>query len=230
MKTLFVLILTGLLCSASDSLTQGSWLRRLPHGAGCPDCAPPDDAASALRLAQATPINRGEKISSAAPSTVPVVVSETDSPSTTASASKSGSDVGFNLLAGYRLSIPQELESNATNGAWADAQINAMIPTNVFALDGHRVSIQGFMNPVDFENDKVIEFMLVRDPPACCYAMMPNAHEWISVSAKPPGFPVRTYVPVQVKGVLHVGAHRLNGTLTSIYRLDADAVSETSGR
>ncbi|HUK81289.1 MAG TPA: hypothetical protein VLZ12_01520 [Verrucomicrobiae bacterium] len=56
MKTWLVLIVAGLLCSVSDLPAQPLWMRRIPHGAGCPDCAPLDDSSSVRLMAQAAPM------------------------------------------------------------------------------------------------------------------------------------------------------------------------------
>jgi hypothetical protein len=229
MKTLLVLVVAGLLWSVSDSPAQPLWLRRSPHGAGCPDCAPLDDSSSVRLMAQAAPVNRGEKISGSALQPAPSVTTQTNSSSVVTPSSKGDAIVGFSVLAGYRLSLPAELESNATNGPWADAQINAMIPASVMALNHQRVAVEGFMVPLQFENGKVVSFMLSENPPACCYATMPRIHEWVEVHVKPPGVPAMDYSVVRAHGALSVGAKRDNGTLTSIYRMEADSVTEAAG-
>jgi hypothetical protein len=136
------------------------------------------------------------------------------------------SQVGFDKLAGFPVTLTDELEFNTNRPAWADAQINAMIPGNILALDHHEIEITGFMVPVRFEKDKVVEFMLSRDPPACCYATMPQIHEWISVQVKSPGVTPMEYSVVRARGVLGVGAKRQEGTLSSLYRMDAVKVIE----
>lgn len=222
MKTKLLLIL-GLLLLALSTPAQSSWLRRLPHGAGCPDCAPPDDSSSVRLMAQAAPLNRGEKISDRAPT--PPATQPTNS--TPVAVSTSGeTKIGFNILAGYRLSIPPELESNATNGLWADVQINAMIPANVMALNHQRVAVDGFMIPSELVNGKVVEFILAESPPSCCFGGPTQIHDWIKVRVKPPGVPAMEYNVIRARGVLSVGAKRENGVLSGIYSMEADSVTE----
>ena len=223
MKTKLMLIV-GLLSLTFSASAQSSWMRRLPHGAGCPDCAPADDFSTVRLMAQAAPVNRGEKISDRAPSSPSATAQTNTAPVTVASNGET--NTSFSILAGYPLSIPAELESNATNGAWADAQINAMIPTNVMALNHQRVSVEGFMIPLQFEKGKVVSFMLSQNPPACCYATMPQIHEWIEVHVKSPGVAAMDYSVVRARGTFSVGAKRESGTLTSIYRMNAEAVTE----
>jgi hypothetical protein len=137
-----------------------------------------------------------------------------------------GANIGFDVLAGYSIPLTPELENN-TNGAWADAQVNAMIPANIKALDRRKVSVDGFMIPAQMENGKVTEFLLSRNPPACCYGGTPLIHEWVKVRVKLPGIDPEDYNVVRAHGVLRVGAERLDGTLTSVYRMDADQVEVT---
>ncbi|HSY20012.1 MAG TPA: DUF3299 domain-containing protein [Candidatus Acidoferrales bacterium] len=137
-----------------------------------------------------------------------------------------GASIGFDVLAGYNIALLPELENN-TNGAWADAQINAMIPANIQALDRREVMVDGFMIPAQMENGKVTEFLLSRNPPACCYGGVTQIHEFVKVRVKSPGVDWEQYNVVRARGVLRVGAERMDGALTSVYRMDADKVEVT---
>jgi hypothetical protein len=139
----------------------------------------------------------------------------------------SGEFVGFDRLAGFGITITSDLEQNTNHSAQADAKVNAMIPQNIRALDGRNVSVEGFMIPMEFEKDKVIEFMLARDPMGCCYSTVPEIHQFIKVRVKSPGVePV--YSTARARGILRVGAERANGALSSIYRLDAENVKDAN--
>lgn len=140
-----------------------------------------------------------------------------------------GALLGWDVLAGYPITLMPELENN-TNAVWADAQINALIPASVRALDQHDISAEGFMIPAQMENGRVVEFLLSRNPPACCYGGIPQIHEWIKVRVKSPGVAWEQYNIVRARGVLRVGAERVDGALTSIYRMDTDKIEITDGR
>src|SRR5258707_567999 len=86
--------------------------------------------------------------------------------------------------------------------------------------------IEGFMLPIAYEQDLLSEFISVRELPGCCYGFPPNPHEWVKGVVKAPKFRVEIDHPVRVHGVFHVGAERSGGYLSSIYRLDADAVAD----
>lgn len=139
-----------------------------------------------------------------------------------------GALIGFDVLAGYDLKISTEL-AMATNGAAADAQVNAMIPASIKALDQKNVAVDGFMIPSQMAGEKVTEFLLARNPPACCYGGVPLIHEWVKVQVKPPGVDWEEYNTVRAHGVLRVGAERVDGALTSVYRMEAVKVEITPG-
>lgn len=154
----------------------------------------------------------------------PVGTNPTVGSSSTAITISTNSFVGFDKLAGFRLDLNPELEFATNRIAEADAQVNAMIPTNIMALNDRQVTVKGFMVPMEFDKSKVILFMLVRDPPACCFGGLPNVHEFVEVFVKPPGTAPRMYEPVLARGVLHVGARRVAGSLTGVYRMEAETV------
>ncbi len=160
----------------------------------------------------------GSPISSPASNTIPALV--------LTNALSDQTVLGFDKLAGYPLKLTEELQSNTNRVAWADSQVNAMIPESIRKLDGQRVFIEGFMLPIAYEQDHLSEFILVRDMPGCCYGFPPNPHEWVKGVVKAPKFRVEIDHPVRVHGVFHVGAERSGGYLSSIYRLDADAVAD----
>jgi hypothetical protein len=134
--------------------------------------------------------------------------------------------LGFDQLAGYPLKLTEELALSTNRTAWADSQINAMIPESIRKLDGQRISVEGFMLPVAYEQEHLTEFMLVRDMPGCCFGSFPNPHEWVKGVVKNPKIKAELDHPVRVRGLFHVGAERHGGYLSSIYRLDADSVGD----
>ena len=142
--------------------------------------------------------------------------------------SMDGGLAGFNQLAGFDVNLTAELKYTTNRAAWADAQINAMIPAAIKRYDGKTISVDGYLLPLDFKGNGVISFVLTRGQPACCFGVLPQLHELIYVRAKKPGAKSSlSCMPVRVRGVLHVGAQREAGSLTCIYRMDADQVAGT---
>ena len=140
-----------------------------------------------------------------------------------------GASVGFDCLSGFPFLLTVELESNTNRPAWADAQVNSMIPEKIRGLEGREVSVEGFMIPTTYEKDKVTEFLLARDPMGCCYSTVPEMHQFIKIRVKSPGVKEMIYSTVRARGILHVGAERENGTLASIYRMDGISVEKGPG-
>lgn len=183
--------------------------------------------------AQSPPIVRGEKISAVPPAARDTNLAKTNLPSGATAetnqpaAIKDGDYVGFGKLAGFILPLSRDLEY-ATNAPEADARINEMIPAAIRAADGKMIRINGYMTPLDYDGGKTRQFILSLDPSSCCYGDMPQVHEMIQVRMKTDGVPVHGYVPVQVRGVLRVGAKRDGPMLASIYRMEAESVHEVA--
>lgn len=135
-----------------------------------------------------------------------------------------GALIGFDRLSGFPCLLTEDLISN-TNEAKANGLVNAMIPADIRALDNHIVSVEGFMVPLDFDKDKLVEFILVKAPFGCCFGTPPQIHELIKVRVKSPGVSPIMDGPAHARGILHVGAERENGYLGSIYRMEAETVS-----
>ena|SRR5581483_3515104 len=138
--------------------------------------------------------------------------------------------VGFDALSGYPMQLPDNLIANTNQAAWADAQINAMIPTAIKALDGKKVRIEGFMLPTSWgDKGKVTNFLLMRNQISCCYGGPSQVHEFVTIRVQGKGVKSEMESTVLVGGVLHVGAMRENGQLVGIYRLETEGYSVPPG-
>jgi hypothetical protein len=107
------------------------------------------------------------------------------------------------------------------------ADPESMIPPAVRALDGHEVTVRGYMIPVDFEVEGTNRFVLLRCTLACCYGKMPRVNDWIDVSVRD-GRRV-PYVAdrlVAVRGRMKVKLSIEGENLIGLYWLEADGVEE----
>lgn len=96
-------------------------------------------------------------------------------------------------------------------------------PAVVAELDGKRVSIGGYVVPLDFEATTVKEFLLVPFVGACIHVPPPPANQIIYVKSDK-GFDVNgTFDPVTVTGILKTTV-AFTGLADVGYTLDADAV------
>ena len=138
--------------------------------------------------------------------------------------------LNFDTLGGYYYEIPNLDEGASTSGpkamAIANNNTNDQIPAPIHALNGKKVSIQGFMMPIKLDKGSVKEFMIVRDQSICCWRQFPRMNEWVSVRMADDQ--TTKYIPdqpVTVFGTLQVGEETVKGEVLSIYRLDANDVA-----
>lgn len=109
--------------------------------------------------------------------------------------------------------------------AWADDQVNAQIPTRIKAASGKKISVDGFMIPLEYKGREVTKFILAMNQNTCCFGGNPQVHEFIIVTAPDDGVADQMDIPLRVTGRLQVGAFRHQGTLSGIYRLNAQSVN-----
>lgn len=107
------------------------------------------------------------------------------------------------------------------------------IPPEVQALEGKRVSISGYMLPVNFdEKGFVKEFLIIRSPMVCCYGVAPRLNEWVVVKMDPKAKKIVPMmdVPLDFYGTLHVGEKYEGGVFTGLYRLEGEKIGFHTGQ
>jgi hypothetical protein len=129
--------------------------------------------------------------------------------------------VGFEQLASFTFTPP--LYDPAAKGKAATGE--EQIPAAIKALDGHKVTITGYMVPVKMDKGLVTEFLLMRNTMACCFGGVPNMNEWVVVKMRE-GVPSLMDVPLLLSGSLKVGAIVENGYLTGIYQVAGEKLVE----
>ncbi len=104
---------------------------------------------------------------------------------------------------------------------------SALVPEAVRALNGRAVSIQGYMVPVEYDDEGTTRFVLLRCTLACCFGKLPRVNEWIDVTViggkKVPCVQDR---PVEVSGRLIVKEDLQEGSLVGLYSLEAEKVAK----
>lgn len=130
--------------------------------------------------------------------------------------------MGLDTLSSYPMQLPDNLISNTNQAAWADAQVNAMIPASIKAFDGKKIRIEGYMLPTTLDKGKVTDFLLVASQISCCYGGPTQVHEFITVHVKGTAVKPNMDATIPVGGILHVGAIRENGQLVGVYRMEAE--------
>jgi hypothetical protein len=130
--------------------------------------------------------------------------------------------MGLDILSSYPMQLPDNLVNNTNQAAWADAQVNAMIPASIKAFDGKKVRIEGYMLPTTLEKGKVTDFLLVASQISCCYGGPTQVHEFITVRVKGTAVKPNMDATIPVGGILRIGAIRENGQLVGVYRMEAE--------
>jgi len=80
------------------------------------------------------------------------------------------------------------------------------MPERIQQHHEQKISIVGYMIPIEWKKKTVPEFMLVRDLMGCCFGGAPQPDEWISVRMAEGGADYYPYIPVVVTGTLRVEA------------------------
>jgi len=138
---------------------------------------------------------------------------------------QSGDFVGFDQLAGFKVTLNNELLFNTNRPAWADQQVSGMIPARIRAADGKLINVDGFMIPLEYKGKQVSKFILAMNQNTCCFGGNPQIHEFIIVSVIGNGVPDEMDIPLRVKGVIRVAVIRNQGKLSGIYSLEAQSVT-----
>ena len=105
----------------------------------------------------------------------------------------------------------------------ATLNLDRDIPSQIKALNGEKIEIEGFMLPLEGEDDNLLSFVLLENQLACCFGAIPLLNEWVYVTV-PEKKKIRSYQDelVMIYGTLRVGAEFEDGMLNGIYHLELD--------
>ena len=97
------------------------------------------------------------------------------------------------------------------------------IPPQIKALSGEKIEIEGFMLPLEGEDDNLQSFVLLENQLACCFGAIPLLNEWVYVEV-PKKKKIGSYMDelVTLRGTLRVGAKFEGDILTGIYHIELD--------
>jgi hypothetical protein len=98
------------------------------------------------------------------------------------------------------------------------------IPEEIRKLNGTRVSVDGFMLPLDFDNGGVSQFILNASFDMCQFGAPTVVTQRVDVAMTNSRRTGYTHTPIRVYGLLEVGEEYQDGRVVSIYRMKADAV------
>ncbi len=98
------------------------------------------------------------------------------------------------------------------------------IPEEIRKLNGVRVSVDGYMLPLDFDKGGVGTFILNASYDMCQFGAPTVVTQRVDVTMTDNRRTAYTHMPIRVYGVLEVGEEYQSGRVISIYRMKADAV------
>lgn len=124
-------------------------------------------------------------------------------------------EITFTALSNFEYELPDPLDPSARPDL-------TQVPPQVKALHGKKVSIRGFMLPIDLDQSGVSLFMLNGSADMCYFGAPVRMNEWIMVRMQAPRKARFTHLPIVVSGRLEVGEELKNGRVVSLYRLTAD--------
>ncbi len=127
--------------------------------------------------------------------------------------------VKFDLLAGFAYGEP-----GGPIGVDLTGSTREVIPAEVTRLSGRRVSVSGFMLPLDFDGDGVTEFLLNANYDMCYFGAPTRPNDFVVVRMRDGRRTRFVHTPVIVFGTLEVGEERKGDRVVSIYRMTGDAI------
>ncbi len=99
------------------------------------------------------------------------------------------------------------------------------IPRDVLAYNGREVAIKGYAMPLEFGDNGITAFVLMRHLSTCCFGAGLQPTDFIVVHFVP-GKAAKSmpFKPITVFGRLEVGEKFKDGFLMSLYRMTAEKV------
>ncbi len=130
-------------------------------------------------------------------------------------------------LGSFDYQMPSSADLERTSGD--PKGLTDQIPSALRALDGKRVSIDGFILEMDFDDRQIRRFLLSPSVPGCCWGGPTKMNDWVDVSVPSRSLAARLATmddtaPITAVGRLAVGEMIEGGFLVSLYRMVADQV------
>lgn len=134
-------------------------------------------------------------------------------------------EAGFDRLGAFPVTMPKIIEDEEGMYMHENIPIIDQVPPEIRSLNGRKVIVAGFMQPITLNKGKVSEFLLFRDRDTCCFGGTPMINHWIGVKLTNATTKAKLGRPIQVRGVLTVREIRMDGILVGLYSMQADAVA-----
>ena len=134
--------------------------------------------------------------------------------------------LNFKNLAGYKYEYPYE---EPKGKPWElQEQFEKRVPSHIRKLNGVKVSLKGFMLPVETKKDKVTKFLLMADQSSCCFGKIPEPNEWVVVDmTSKEGGPILMDQLVEVGGKIEVEEKWEEGFFVGIFHIAAESLRKS---
>ncbi len=133
--------------------------------------------------------------------------------------------ISFDVLGGYPYDIDTSDASMSLAAEIYKAKLDSQIPAQILTYHNQYIEVEGYMIPIDFHDGKVLSFVLVSSPMACCFGMIPRINEWIHILVEKPGVSsLLVDMPLRIRGTLDIGADIQDQAVMSLYRMKAQSV------
>lgn len=132
-------------------------------------------------------------------------------------------DVPFSLLAGFTYA------SRPTDAA-PDDSWRRRVPPPVLRYSGQKVSVEGFMLPIEGTEAGISRFLLTASFDMCAYGAPTRPNDFIVVTMKDGRLAPFIHTPIVAFGVLTVQEQQRNGRVASLYQMESDGVSVHGAR
>lgn len=140
-------------------------------------------------------------------------------------------DVAYEVVAFSRLFFhykpPMDVElpdGNILKGA----KTPMPIPADIKLLDGKKVSIKGYVIPLELDGNTVKTFLFADELVSCLFCQMLGFDQWVlATSNDPKGFTLKDEQfeePVTIYGTFEVKEEYTEGRLTSLFRIKVDGL------
>ncbi|MEX2216729.1 MAG: DUF3299 domain-containing protein [Phycisphaeraceae bacterium] len=132
-------------------------------------------------------------------------------------------EISFAVLRGFPLTGPGSIvERDPTS---------IVIPESILALDGREIIVQGYMMPIDFEDNSTNEFILSPMLAENYYEQSPQLNDWIEVKMESgKRTPYLQDALCRVRGTIKVAVVYEDGVAVGLYQMTATQVESIFGQ
>src|SRR3954468_18172757 len=151
----------------------------------------------------------------------PAVAAKLQEPTKIVIDGKPAFSLGFEKLSAFPYKIV-DIGTGANAQEIAQARKVDQVPAWIRVYHNQRISLTGYLMPLQMENGLTKKFVVMKDINTCCYGAVPNMNDYVVVAMKGEGIKPVQDVPVELVGLLKVEEKYENGYVTSLFQMDGE--------